>query len=43
MEAKREVVLEYEGLSRSQRDAIGWNVLCPFLAAASKSEKAVRA
>ena len=39
MEANKEAVLEYEGLSRSQRDAIGRNVLSLFPAAAKRLEK----
>ncbi|CAF9937781.1 hypothetical protein IMSHALPRED_000543 [Imshaugia aleurites] len=39
MEANKKAVLEYEGLSRSQRDAIGRNVLSLFPAAASRLEK----
>ncbi|KAF6218732.1 hypothetical protein HO133_005274 [Letharia lupina] len=39
MEANKKAVLEYEGLSRSQRDAIGRNVLSLFPAAAARLEK----
>lgn len=39
MEANKRAVLEYEGLSRSQRDAIGRNVLSLFPAAATRLEK----
>ena len=39
MEANRRAVLEYEGLSTSQRDAIGRNVLSLFPAAAKRLKK----
>lgn len=39
MEANKKAVLEYEGLSRSQRDAIGRNVLSLFPAAAARLDK----
>ena len=39
MEANKKAVLEYEGLSRSQRDAIGRNVLSLFPTAAKRLEK----
>lgn len=39
MEANRKAVLEFEGLSRSQCNAIGRNVLSLFLAAAERLEK----
>lgn len=39
MEANKKAVLEYEGLSRSQRNAIGRNVLSLFPAAAARLEK----
>ena len=39
MEANKKAVLEYEGLSRSQRDAIGRNVLSLFPAAAARLKK----
>lgn len=39
MEANRKAVLEYEGLSKRQRDAIGRNVLSLFPAAAARLEK----
>lgn len=39
MEANKREVLEYEGLSKEQRDAIGRNVLSLFPAAAARLEK----
>lgn len=39
MEANRKAVLEYEGLSKRQRNAIGRNVLSLFPAAAARLEK----
>lgn len=39
MEANKKAILEYEGLTRSQRDAIGRNVLSLFPAAAARLEK----
>ena len=39
MEANKKAVLDYEGLSKSQRDAIGRNVLSLFPAAAARMEK----
>ena len=39
MEANRRAVLEYEGLLKTQRDAIGRKVISLLPAAAKRSEK----